>query len=93
MTELSQFPFSDNEFDLALCSHLLFTYSDLLSLEFHLEAIAELLRVARNVAISEIPHQMGILSQFKGFTATGSGLNKRLERFHCSLHYRMGGYH
>ena len=51
VAELPHLPFADNEFDLALCSHLLFTYSDLLSLEFHLEAIAELQRVAKEVRI------------------------------------------
>ena len=36
----------DGAFDLALCSHLLFLYSDALSLEFHLTAIEEMCRVA-----------------------------------------------
>ncbi len=43
--------FSDDQFDLALCSHLLFTYSDQLSQEFHLSAIIELCRVATEVRI------------------------------------------
>ena len=38
-------------FDLALCSHLLFLYSDNLSLNFHKEAIAEMCRVAHEVRI------------------------------------------
>lgn len=49
--ELPDLPFADAQFDLALCSHLLFTYSDHLSLEFHLAAIAELCRVANEVRI------------------------------------------
>lgn len=44
-------PFRDAEFDLALCSHLLFTYSHLLSLEFHFDSIRELCRVARETRI------------------------------------------
>jgi hypothetical protein len=44
--ELPRLPFRDGEFALALCSHFLFTYSDLLSLEFHLASIRELCRVA-----------------------------------------------
>lgn len=43
--------FSDNCFDLCVCSHFLFLYSDHLSLDFHLESIAELLRVASEVRI------------------------------------------
>lgn len=42
---------ADDRFDLCLCSHLLFLYSTQLSLEFHIEAIQELLRVAREVRI------------------------------------------
>ncbi|MDE3170100.1 MAG: SAM-dependent methyltransferase, partial [Acidobacteriota bacterium] len=49
--ELPQLPFADSAFDLALCSHFLFTYSDLLSLEFHVESIRELCRVAREARI------------------------------------------
>jgi hypothetical protein len=49
--ELPFLPFPDCQFDLALCSNFLFTYSHLLSEEFHLEAIAEMCRVAREVRI------------------------------------------
>ncbi|MEZ5904667.1 MAG: hypothetical protein R3C69_06035 [Geminicoccaceae bacterium] len=38
-------------FDLALCSHLLFLYSEQLSYAFHLAAMRELLRVAREVRV------------------------------------------
>ncbi|MEO0535964.1 MAG: SAM-dependent methyltransferase [Cyanobacteria bacterium P01_A01_bin.123] len=48
---LPNLPFADHQFDLALCSHLLFTYSDQLSLAFHLEAIESLCRVASEVRI------------------------------------------
>jgi hypothetical protein len=48
---LPSLPFEDRQFDLALCSHLLFLYSDQLSFEFHLASIEELLRVAKEVRI------------------------------------------
>lgn len=48
---LPTLPFPDKAFDLALCSHLLFTYSDHLSLELHRAAIAEMCRVAQEVRI------------------------------------------
>jgi hypothetical protein len=38
--------FVNDEFDLALCSHLLFTYSEHLTLDFHVTAIEEMCRVA-----------------------------------------------
>jgi hypothetical protein len=52
--ELPQLPFGDRQFDLALCSHLLFTYSTQLSEAFHLSAILELCRVAFEVRIFPI---------------------------------------
>ena len=48
---LPNLDFADDEFDLCLCSHLLFLYSEQLSLEFHLASIHELLRVAPEVRI------------------------------------------
>jgi hypothetical protein len=48
---LPQLPFADRPFDLALCSHLLFTYSDHLSLQFHLDSLDEMVRVAAEVRI------------------------------------------
>jgi len=49
--ELPSLPSGDKEFDLALCSHLLFLYTDNLSLEFHLRSLAELCRVSNEVRI------------------------------------------
>jgi hypothetical protein len=46
---LPSIPFTNGQFDLALCSHLLFHYLDRLDFEFHLASIEELLRVAAEV--------------------------------------------
>ena len=43
--------FADGAFDLTLCSHLLFLYSDTLSLKFHLSAVEEMARVADEVRV------------------------------------------
>ncbi|MBM0275011.1 hypothetical protein [Micromonospora tarensis] len=43
--------FAPRTFDLALCSHLLFIYSDYLDLEFHLRALIELGRVAKETRV------------------------------------------
>ncbi|HJZ47714.1 MAG TPA: hypothetical protein VKE41_11135 [Roseiflexaceae bacterium] len=48
---LPSLSFAERQFDLALCSHLLFLYSEQLSLDFHQAAIRELCRVAREVRI------------------------------------------
>jgi len=50
-SELPALPFREREFDLALCSHFLFTYSDALTLDFHLAAIREMCRVASEARI------------------------------------------
>jgi hypothetical protein len=49
--ELPTLPFADGAFDLALCSHLLFLYSDHLDYAFHRSAVLEMLRVSREVRI------------------------------------------
>lgn len=49
--ELPLLPFGDKEFDLALCSHLLFLYTDNLSLEFHLKSLEGLCRVSNEVRV------------------------------------------
>ena len=49
--ELPRLPFPDKSFDLALCSHLLFLYSEHLSEDFHVESIQELCRVAGEARI------------------------------------------
>ena len=49
--EAPALPFAPDSFDLALSSHFLFLYSDNLSLEFHREAIANLLSIAREVRV------------------------------------------
>jgi len=43
---LPRLPFGDREFDIAVCSHFLFLYSEQLSEEFHLGSLRELCRVA-----------------------------------------------
>lgn len=48
---LPNLPFSDMAFDLALCSHFLFLYSEQFSRSFHLQSIRELCRVAAEVQI------------------------------------------
>jgi hypothetical protein len=47
----SDLPFHDNCYDLALCSHLLFLYSERHNLAFHLQALRELTRVAEEVRV------------------------------------------
>jgi hypothetical protein len=48
---LPSLPFLDQEFDLALCSHFLFLYSEQFDLAFHVDSLLELSRVASNVRV------------------------------------------
>jgi hypothetical protein len=71
--ELPQLPFDDNEFDLALCSHFLFLYSGHRDLQFHVAAIIEMLRVAREVRVFPVvglnarlsPHLSEVMRQLE----------------------------
>lgn len=71
--ELPVLPFDRGQFDLALCSHILFTYSNLLDAAFHLHAILELCRVAREVRIFPLldmsgepsPHLSGTIMKLR----------------------------
>ena len=49
--ELPDLPFAAGTFDLALCSHFLFLYSPILSLELHERAIAAMCAVANEVRV------------------------------------------
>jgi glutathione S-transferase len=49
--KLPHLTFTDGQFDLALCSHFLFSYTEQLGEEFHHQAIAEMCRVAKEVRI------------------------------------------
>ena len=49
--ELPNLDFSDRSYDLALCSHFLFLYSEQLDRDFHIAAIEEMLRVSSEVRI------------------------------------------
>ncbi|MBC6454720.1 MAG: SAM-dependent methyltransferase [Hormoscilla sp. SP5CHS1] len=71
--ELPVLPFDRGQFDLALCSHLLFLYSDQLDAAFHFHAILELCRVAREVRIFPLldisgehsPHLSGAIRELR----------------------------
>jgi len=67
-------PFEDGEFDLALCSHYLFLYSEHVNLEQHMESMKELCRVSREVRIypllsinsnKESPHLEPVMAEME----------------------------
>jgi len=65
--------FPDKHFDLAVCSHFLFLYSACLNLDFHLQAITEMSRLAGEVRIfplldldgNESPYVNPVIAELK----------------------------
>jgi hypothetical protein len=55
--ELPQLPFADGSFDLALCSHLLFTWANVFDQAWHESALREMARVAIEVRVFPLVHQ------------------------------------
>lgn len=68
-------PFESGQFQLALCSHYLFLYSDQLDETGHINAVGELCRVAEEVRIyplvdlqsSPSPHLSGVLNAMSNY--------------------------
>jgi len=56
--------FKDAQFDLALSSHFLFLYSEHLDEQFHIDAIDEMLRVAKEVRIFPLVTLSGEISTY-----------------------------
>jgi len=59
---LPKLSFKNNQFDLALCSHYLFLYSEHVSLNQHIQSIKELCRVASEVRIYPLISLNGMVS-------------------------------
>ncbi len=60
--DTTDLPFENGQFDLALSSHFLFLYDEQRSLEFHFNAIREILRVACELRIFPLTNLEGSIS-------------------------------
>jgi SAM-dependent methyltransferase len=90
--ELPELPFANGEFDLALSSHFLFLYSDHLSLEFHLQALREMLRVANEVRVFPLVTLANTLSPHLNFvTAKLASLGFLVEVRRVPYEFQRGG--
>lgn len=91
---LPHLPFADRQFDLALCSHFLFLYSAFFDLDFHLQSLTAMLRVAREVQVFPLltlarhpsPYLEAVLDYFRA----RPGLTVCLERTAYEL--QKGGH-
>jgi SAM-dependent methyltransferase len=90
--ELPSLPFENGQFDLALSSHFLFLYSAHLSAEFHLQALLEMLRVAREVRVFPLLTLDGVPSPHAHVIIEGlSGDGYRAEIKRVSYEFQRGG--
>jgi hypothetical protein len=88
--ELPSLPFASGSFRLAVCSHLLFLWSALLSESFHIESLRELCRVAHEVRVFPLltlrrepsPHLDAVRSALdaEGWTSEVVRVNYELQR-------------
>jgi hypothetical protein len=79
VASLPTLPFNQAQFSLAVVSHLLFLYSSTFDLEFHLAAIEELLRVAREVRI------FPLLDLGRKWSVHVGPVRNHLERMGCAV--------
>ncbi|OUL18378.1 SAM-dependent methyltransferase [Nostoc sp. RF31YmG] len=90
--ELPKLAYSNQAFDLALCSHFLFLYSDHFAYDFHLNSIEEMLRIAKEIRIFPLitlmlepsPYLDAIVKHY-----TAKGYNVEIEKVEYEL--QLGG--
>jgi len=61
--ELPNLPFANDAFDLIVCSHFLFLYSEQLSAQFHLDSVRSMVRVAKEIRLFPLLEMGGISSR------------------------------
>ncbi|MBI3433044.1 MAG: SAM-dependent methyltransferase [Hydrogenophilales bacterium] len=90
--ELPSLPFENGQFDIALSSHFLFLYSAHLSEGFHIQAIQEMLRVAREVRIFPLLALDGTSSPYlKAVNEHFSIKGFSIDTMHVPYEFQRGG--
>jgi ubiquinone/menaquinone biosynthesis C-methylase UbiE len=90
---LPSLPFADGAFDLALCSHFLFLYSQQHDAAFHVQSMRELCRVAREVRVFPLLALGGQPSPHLGAARealTAEGWHSSIER--VPYEFQRGGF-
>jgi len=89
---VSRLPFADRQFDLALCSHFLFLYSEQHGLDFHIAAVLELCRTAREVRIFPLLELGSVESRHaKPVTDAMARYGYRAKRVRVPYEFQKGG--
>ena len=89
--ELPSVPFPDKSFDLAVCSHFLFLYTEHLLEAFHLSAILELCRVASEVRIFPLLALDGRTSPYVASIADGLSRSFKISIETVPYEFQRGG--
>lgn len=90
---LPDLPFPDQSFDLAVCSHLLFSYADRLDRRFHVASILELARVAREVRIHPlVPFGFAVNPELPGLIEELDRLHVRATVHRVDYEFQRGGH-
>jgi hypothetical protein len=88
----TELPFHDNCYDLALCSHLLFLYSEQHNLAFHLQALRELTRVAEEVRVFPLLELDGVESRhLKAVLMALPRMGLAVEKVRVPYEFQRGG--
>lgn len=91
--ELPVLPFENEQFDISLSSHFLFLYSAHLSVEFHLQALQEMLRVAREARIFPLLALDGSISPYLSLVSeefTRRGFDVQINK--VDYEFQRGGH-
>jgi hypothetical protein len=89
---LPNLPFADGSFDIALCSHFLFLYSEQHDLQFHVDSIVELRRVSLEVRIFSLLELGSAPSRHLGaVTEELARLGYRAERVRVAYEFQKNG--
>jgi hypothetical protein len=90
--ELPALPYENGRFALALSSHFLFLYSNYLSMEFHLAALREMLRVSQEVRVFPLLTLAGTTSPYLDFvTSQLVNLGYGVELKRVAYEFQRGG--
>lgn len=89
---LPELSFDDDAFDLVVCSHCLFTYTEQLDVEFHIAAMREMLRVGQEVRVFPLLDMNGGESKHvEGVEAALIGDGFFVERVRVGYEFQIGG--
>jgi ubiquinone/menaquinone biosynthesis C-methylase UbiE len=87
---LPKLPFPNDSFDLVLCSHLLFLYSEELGLDLHITSLREMLRVGREVRVFPLLDMEGRRSAHLGACMRELEAVARVELVPVPFEFRRG---